>query len=464
MSVYIFAGPTLSAADARTELDAVYLPPAEQGDVYRVALRRPEAIGIVDGYFERVPAVWHKEILWAMREGIHVFGSASMGALRAAELAPFGMQGVGRIFEAFRDGVLEDDDEVAVAHESAESGYAGLSEALVNIRGTLAAAVSAGIITATTCDALIGIAKRLFYPDRSYGGVLRLGTEAGIAATELEVLRDWLPRGRINQKREDALAMLRVMREHLAGRPGPKRVRYTFEHTIWWDHAVRHAGAVTLHGTDGPETVLIDAVLDELRLDPDAYVRMHERATVRQLALEEASRRRYVAAPEAVRETADNFRREYELTETAAIERWLEENHLSLTEFERLMREETLIGSVRSMIEQDVVRRLPDQIRGAGAYARLAERARQKHRLLREQGLQNPSVQDAGLSRAELVAWHCARQGRPLPLPLNLAWYAAALGFPDEEAFILALLRDYVYEQQEQIDRCGPASGAAVIP
>ena len=50
-----------------------------------------------------------------MSQGIHVFGSASMGALRA-ELCPFGMVGVGRIFEAYRDGELEDDDEVAVIH------------------------------------------------------------------------------------------------------------------------------------------------------------------------------------------------------------------------------------------------------------------------------------------------------------------------------------------------------------
>src|SRR6185437_13385815 len=102
-------GPTLPLADARAELDAVYLPPVAQGDVYRVTRLQPDAIGIVDGYFDRVPAVWHKEILWAMSCGIPVFGSASMGALRAAELAAFGMEGVGAIFEAYRDGVIEAD-------------------------------------------------------------------------------------------------------------------------------------------------------------------------------------------------------------------------------------------------------------------------------------------------------------------------------------------------------------------
>ena len=46
---------------------------------------------IVDGSFQWTPAVWHKEILWAMGRGVHVFGAASMGALRAAELDGFGL-------------------------------------------------------------------------------------------------------------------------------------------------------------------------------------------------------------------------------------------------------------------------------------------------------------------------------------------------------------------------------------
>src|SRR5216110_1776771 len=116
MTVYIFTGPTISAGEAKLELEAIYLPPAAEGDVYRAALHRPQAIGIIDGYFQSVPAVRHKEILWAMAKGIHVFGSASMGALRAAELWPFGMEGVGRVFGAYRDGLIEDDDEVALTH------------------------------------------------------------------------------------------------------------------------------------------------------------------------------------------------------------------------------------------------------------------------------------------------------------------------------------------------------------
>ena len=147
MSVYVFTGPTISASEASRELDAVYLPPAAEGDVCRVTLHRPQAIGIIDGYFQSVPTVRHKEILWAMSRGIHVFGSASIGALRAAELAAFGMEGVGTIFELYRDGVLEDDDEVAIAHGPAEVGFLAGSEAMVNIRQTLRKAELLGMIS-----------------------------------------------------------------------------------------------------------------------------------------------------------------------------------------------------------------------------------------------------------------------------------------------------------------------------
>jgi hypothetical protein len=112
--IYVFLGPTLTEKEARAELDAVYLPPAAAGDVYRLWRRRPRAIGIVDGYVERVPAVWHKEIMWMMERGVHVFGSAGLGALRAAELDSFGMHGVGWVYQAFRQEALDRDDEVAV--------------------------------------------------------------------------------------------------------------------------------------------------------------------------------------------------------------------------------------------------------------------------------------------------------------------------------------------------------------
>ena len=89
----------------RAILDADYRPPAKQGDICRAVQERgPDAVALIDGYFEQVPAVWHKEILWAMKLGVQVYGASSMGALRAAELQQFGMIGVGKIFEAYVSG------------------------------------------------------------------------------------------------------------------------------------------------------------------------------------------------------------------------------------------------------------------------------------------------------------------------------------------------------------------------
>jgi len=239
MIACVFTGPTLSSAEGCTELGAVYLPPAAQGDVYRAALARPRVIGIIDGYFECVPAVWHKEILWALAQGIHVYGSASMGALRATELAPFGMQGVGRIFEAYRDGALEDDDEVAVMHGPADTGFRPLSEAMVNIRHTLAAAEAARVLRPATRVALERIAKHFFYADRVYPLILRRATEDGLPILELDALQGWLPHGQVNQKREDSLAMLRVMREALAAGLAPKRVTFRLARSTHWEAARR---------------------------------------------------------------------------------------------------------------------------------------------------------------------------------------------------------------------------------
>lgn len=245
MNACVFAGPTLPLRDPARKNAATWLPPAQHGDVYRaVTLLRPRAVGIVDGYFESVPAVWHKEILWAIGQGVHVFGAASMGALRAAELAAFGMRGIGVIFEAYRDGVLdgtrepfEDDDEVAVAHGPPDSGYLAASEAMVNIRCTVASAERAAVIGPDTRERLAGIAKALFFPERTYHRVLLQARAAGLPEGELAALQGWLPGGRVNQKRDDALALLRAMRALLDEDPGPAQAGFHFEHTTLWERA-----------------------------------------------------------------------------------------------------------------------------------------------------------------------------------------------------------------------------------
>jgi hypothetical protein len=235
MDIVLFTGPTLPPELVTETLGARCLPPVSQGDVYRAALDEPEVIGIIDGYFRSMPSVWHKEILWALSLGIKVYGSASMGALRAAELEPFGMIGVGQVYEAFKNGTLIDDDEVAVEHGPAELGYACTSEAMVNIRSTLSAAERGGIISTETRQMLEVQAKGLFYPMRTYANILA-NISSHVDRTEIAVLSKWLPSGKINQKREDALSMLEEIRRSAANAP---RVNFVFERTEMWEEAIR---------------------------------------------------------------------------------------------------------------------------------------------------------------------------------------------------------------------------------
>jgi hypothetical protein len=240
--IVVFVGPTLEVETASGILDARYLPPAANGDVIRAVTEGATAIGIIDGYFEWTLSVWHKEILWALARGTHVLGAASMGALRAAELAPFGMRGVGRIFELYRDGMLEDDDEVAVAHEPG-GAYTVASEAMINIRCTLAAAVEAAIISAETRQRLQTIGKRRFYPDRRYEDLLATGRQEQLPPEELDALATWLPANQIDQKRADALALVRELQVLRKRSPAAHRPTFTLNRSVFLDRLLARVGA-----------------------------------------------------------------------------------------------------------------------------------------------------------------------------------------------------------------------------
>lgn len=244
MSVVIFAGPTLYGTDATAVLDASYRGPAAQGDVLRAALdEQTRIIGIIDGFFERIPSVWHKEILWAMAKGVHVFGAGSMGALRAAELAAFGMEGVGKVYEAFAAGDLEDDDEVAVIHAPEEYRYRPMSEAMVDVRATMAAAEAAGVISSSSQRILVHEAKSLFYRERLYPRILSNALDQGADLEEIGKLKAFLTHGRVNQKQADALQMLATIKRRLEEGLEPKLVDYSFECSQHFYRALSDAGA-----------------------------------------------------------------------------------------------------------------------------------------------------------------------------------------------------------------------------
>lgn len=202
-----FLGPSLPALEAR---DFTVFPPARQGDVWRVLRMRPKAIALIDGVFESQPSVWHHEILDALDAGVAVFGGASMGALRAAELHAYGMVGVGRIFRWYRDGVVLDDSEVALLHGDVEHGFVPLTVPQVNVRWAAERAVRAGVLRRGQARAVVEASARIFWQERTWPAVL----EALPAAARERWKRFRVP----DLKAEDAREVLRA-----AARAGPAR-------------------------------------------------------------------------------------------------------------------------------------------------------------------------------------------------------------------------------------------------
>jgi hypothetical protein len=212
MELIAFAGPSLGAIERRDWPGIEFRPPAACGDIARAVARGPRAIGLIDGLFETCASTWHKEILWGLSKGVAVIGGASLGALRAAELAAFGMRGVGTIFDDYRTGVLEDDAEVAVLHGPEETGYLCLTQALVNVRAALRRASDCGIIAREQELTIIAAASAIFYKDRTWPLIFehaasRLGGDAAVIAA----LSDWLTEHPVDVKREDALQVLAAL-------------------------------------------------------------------------------------------------------------------------------------------------------------------------------------------------------------------------------------------------------------
>jgi hypothetical protein len=448
LSVCVFTGPTISASEASRELEAIYLPPAAEGDVYRVSLQRPQAIGIIDGYFQSVPTVRHKEILWAMSHGIHVFGSASIGALRAAELAAFGMEGVGIVFELYRDRVLEDDDEVAIAHGPAEVGFQAASEAMVNIRQTLKKAELLSVVSKKFRAAVEKEGKKLFYPDRNYPSLLSCASEIGLPKAELSRFHQWWPRNRVNQKRDDAIAMLRLMRQRLAQGLKPKTVSYCFEQTAMWESVLGQRGEVRFDSDNVPTVVGLESLLNELRLQGNGYRQHSLLALGRFFAIQEAARLRMTVTSEDRRRTQIVFCQQRGLMNATQIEQWLKDNDLNDHQFDALITDEARVRWIEKRAHFASLNCLPEQLRLSGDYPRLAARAIAKDRLLTSLGLKNATLKEWNLTEGQLLHWYFDELLRQ-PLPDDPNRYARDLGFTSLDAFIRALLKEHLYRRFE---------------
>jgi hypothetical protein len=231
-----FAGPSLYGAEFDAG-DVVVRGPAQMGDIERAIADGATAIGLIDGHYQQVGAVWHKEILLALSAGVTVFGAASMGALRAAECEPFGMVPVGAIAIRYCSGELFDDADVALTNGPAELGFPPLTEAMVDVRATAAHLLAAGLVSPTAAGEIEATARAIFFADRTAEAIFERMDALDLGRLYAE--------NRVGQKTRDALELIEKLRVW-DGQGRGAAPEWRFVHSPFWkERTVPRSSSVT---------------------------------------------------------------------------------------------------------------------------------------------------------------------------------------------------------------------------
>ena len=205
MKPVIFAGPSIYHLQMPPEPGFDLVPPAQCGDVLKAVQEGRRVIGLIDGVFETGPAVWHKEIMFALAEGCTVLGASSMGAIRAAECSRFGMIGVGQIFDDYRTNKRTADADVAILHGPGELGYVPLTVALVDVDDAILRMGAAGVLSESLGETLRRRARKIYFKSRTWEVLL---SEVELSEETATSILDWIIENGPGLKSRDALLLL----------------------------------------------------------------------------------------------------------------------------------------------------------------------------------------------------------------------------------------------------------------
>src|ERR671914_531820 len=212
----IFLGPSLSHEKARKIFDADYRPPARKGDFLRLAADFDVvemAVGFVDGVFlQDYPPTPIEVYHLARKKGVLLVGAASLGALRAVELEKFGMVGIGKIFQLYKTGKVDADDEVAVTF-TPEGDYRLQSEAMIDIRYNLYLAHKKGVINEKAKSVLVRLAKEIYFPHRKYTYILEEAMNRyPMFESEINSFGSYIRSNRKSLKEMDAIRLVKYLK------------------------------------------------------------------------------------------------------------------------------------------------------------------------------------------------------------------------------------------------------------
>ena len=403
MVAVVFGGPSLRGIDLPIQ-GIVVLPPAAQGDVL-AAFRKhhPAVIGLLDCDLPyRSLPTWHKEILYALDAGVKVVGAAGVGAHRAAELAPCGMEGVGSIFRRVASGELERDDEVLGDWEMGPDGVRLLSVPLVVMRDVLGEAAKEAVLSGAATLELTRAAEGLFWRRRTWEALLESHAANELSGNDVERFREWLLEAP-DPVRADTEALLRRVRElaengdavRAARQPGARR-EYS---------AIFRSLEERDRPVDSPTGPLRQWCIGDMATfaHPEAED-LNARALNRKLVLLLAAQWGVEPEDREVEAEEKRLRRRFHLKADEDFARWKTENDLDDGDLRRLLEEEALIHRLHRWFMQGRVHgkntdALLDELRLRGGYPEWKKRAANREAIIRD----NEDIWRAEWRRASIV-------------------------------------------------------------
>jgi len=208
----VYIGPSLTVKEAEIILDAEYYPPIKRNDLAKIRHPKHYCIGIIDGVFHQDLAISIMEIREFIDKGGKVMGASSMGALRAMELMPMGMDGVGTIFKDYLKGKLTSDADVALAF-SQETGQA-LTIPTVQVAHAVKVAKMQKWLPAKMARIALSRSRTIYYAERTLQSLRNIWSEC-IPQNILKKLMSILEDPDQDPKRQDAKTLLKHLRMYL---------------------------------------------------------------------------------------------------------------------------------------------------------------------------------------------------------------------------------------------------------
>lgn len=212
MKIKIYSGLSLGPAHvARILPQAEFARPIKRRDVWLDIKQGYHVLGIVDGEFLQNLAVSPSEIADAMRCGIKVYGSSSMGAMRAAELREYGMIGVGRIFEHIRDADYFKDDHLGQLF--ADGAGSKFSLPFLDLKLGIEDLSEKGKVGKEDAAVVIRLYEQLHFSERSFSALRASLRKAD--RDDLAKLLAGLERQISSAKQRDGLLLLNKIKQDL---------------------------------------------------------------------------------------------------------------------------------------------------------------------------------------------------------------------------------------------------------